>query len=262
MEEKIIIKTPEQIEWIKKASNLTARTLDMIGDFVKPWISTLELDNICNDFINKNGWKSACINYCGFPKYTCISLNDTICHWIPSSLEILKEWDILNIDITSIINWYFWDASRMFSVWEIPLKTEKLINTTLKALKIWIEQVKPWNYFWNIGYEISKFVEPLGYSIVMDYTGHWVWTKFHEPPYIFHKAKKNSWNIMQEWMIFTIEPMINIWKHQCRILSDKWTVKTIDKSLSAQWEHTILVTKTGYEILTKTNTDFDFKFLK
>lgn len=262
MEEKIIIKTPKQIEWIRKASKLTARTLDMIGDFVKPWISTLELDNICNDFIIKNWWKSACIGYHWFPKYTCISLNDTICHWIPSEWEILKEGDILNIDVTSIVDWYFWDASRMFAVWEISEKADKLIKAAHEAWKIWINQIKPWNTFWDIWYEISKYVENLWYSVVRDYTGHWVWVEFHEAPHVYHKARKGSGEIIKPWMIFTVEPMINVWKHQCKVLVDNWTVKTKDKSLSAQWEHTILVTETGYEILTKTDKDFWFEYKK
>jgi len=260
MTEKIIIKTQEQIEWIKKSSLLTAKTLDMIWEFVKPWISTLELDNICNEFILKNWWTSACIGYHWFPKYTCISLNDTICHWIPSEWEILKDWDIINIDVTSIVDWYFGDASRMYTVWEISLKADKLIKAAHDSWKIGIEQIKPWNFFWNIWYEIAKFVEPLGYSVVMDYTGHWVWVQFHEAPHVYHKAKKDSWEIIKSWMIFTVEPMINIWKHQCKVLPDNWTVKTKDWSLSAQWEHTILVTETWYEILTKTNKDFWFEY--
>ena len=260
MEEKIIIKTLKQIEGIRKASLLTAKTLDMIWEFVKPWISTLELDNICNEFILQNGGTSACIGYHWFPKYTCISLNDTICHWIPDEGEILKEGDILNIDVTSIVDWYFWDASRMYTVWEISVKSDKLIKAAHDAWKIWIEQIKPWNYFWNIGYEIAKFAEPLGYSIVMDYTGHWVWVQFHEAPHVFHKAKKNSWEKIEVWMIFTVEPMINVGKHQAKVLWDNWTVKTKDWSLSAQWEHTILVTENGYEILTKTDKDFWFKY--
>lgn len=256
----IIIKNEEQINWIKKASLLTAKTLDMIWKYVKIWVTTEELDNICNAFILKNWWISACINYHWYPKYTCISLNDTICHWIPSSKEKLKAWDILNIDVTSIVDWFFGDASRMFAVWEITVKSDKLIKVTHDAWKIWISEIKPWNYFWNIGYEIAKYVEPLGYSVVMDYTGHWVWIKFHESPHIFHKAKKNSWEVMKVWMVFTVEPMINIWKHQCKVLADNWTVKTKDKSLSAQWEHTILVTETGYEILTKTDKNFGFQY--
>ena len=260
MTENIIIKTPEQIEGIRKASLLTARTLDMIWEHVKSWMSTEQLDNICNDFILENWWKSACIGYHWFPKYTCISLNDTICHWIPSGGEILKDWDILNIDVTSIVDWYFGDASRMFTVWEASEKSRKLIAAAHEAWKIWIEQIKPWNYYWNIGYEIAKYVEWLWYSVVRDYTGHWVWVEFHEAPHVFHKAPKNSWEKILPWMVFTVEPMVNIWKHQAKVLSDQWTVKTKDWSLSAQWEHTILVTETWYEILTKTDKDFGFEY--
>ncbi len=260
MKEIIKIKTPEQIAGIRKASKLTARTLDMIWEHVQPWISTEELDNICNDFILANWWKSACIGYHWFPKYTCISLNDTICHGIPNKNEILKDGDILNIDVTSIVDWYFWDASRMFTVWEIPDKTHKLIQAAHDAWKLGIEQIQPWNYYGNIGYAISQFIEPLGYSIVRDYTGHGTWVEFHEAPHVFHKAPKNSWEKILPWMIFTVEPMINIGKHQAKVLNDKWTVKTKDGSLSAQWEHTILVTETGYEILTKTDKDFGFEW--
>lgn len=260
MTEKIRIKTPEQITGIRKASLLTARTLDMIWEHVKVWINTEELDNICNEFILKNWGISACINYHWFPKYTCISLNDTICHWIPSGWEVLKDWDILNIDVTTIVDWYFGDASRMYTVWEISEKSDKLIKAAHEAWKIWIEQIRPWNYYGNIGYEIAKYVENLGYSIVRDYTGHWVWVEFHEAPHVFHKAPKNSWEKILPWMVFTVEPMVNIWKHQSKVLKDDWTVKTKDWSLSAQWEHTILVTETGYEILTTTGKEFGFEW--
>ncbi|MDQ7008686.1 MAG: type I methionyl aminopeptidase [Candidatus Gracilibacteria bacterium] len=260
MKEKIIIKSPKQIEGIRKASNLTARTLDMIGEFVKAGISTEELDNICNEFILKNGGISACIGYHGFPKYTCISLNDTVCHGIPSKGQVLKEGDILNIDVTSIVDGYFGDASRMFTVGEITLKSDKLIKAAHDAWKIGIEQIKPGNHFGDIGYYIARHVEPLGYSIVMDYTGHGVGINFHEAPHVFHKAKKGSGEEIKPGMIFTVEPMINVGKHQSKLLKDNWTVKTKDGSFSAQWEHTILVTETGYEILTKTDKDFGFKY--
>ena len=260
MTENIIIKTPEQIAGIRKASLLTARTLNMIWEHVKAWISTEELDNICNDFILGNWWTSACIGYHWFPKYTCISLNDTICHGIPNAWEVLKDWDILNIDVTSIVDWYFGDASRMFTVWNVWEKSRKLIQTTHDAWKIGIEQIKPWNYFGNIGFEIAKFSEWRWYSVVRDYTGHWVWVEFHEAPHVFHKAPKDSGEMIEVWMVFTVEPMLNIGKYHAKVLADKWTVKTKDKSLSAQWEHTILVTETGYEILTKTDKDFGFEY--
>lgn len=244
------IKNEKDIIWIKEASIIAADTLSMIEKYVKVGISTEELDQICNAFIQKKWWKSACIWYHWYPRYTCISLNDTICHWIPSKWEILKEWDILNIDITVYKNWYFWDTSRMYTVWKTSGDAQRLIDVTKKALEIWINEVYPWNMTWNIWYAISKYVEPLWYSVVREYTGHSIWKSMHEAPYIYHKAPKNSWVKMVPWMVFTIEPMINAWTYKNKVLGDKWTVKTLDWKLSAQFEHTILVTENSYEILT------------
>lgn len=255
---KIIIKTPEQIEWIQKAGRLTAMTLDMIGSYVRAWVSTLELDNIMNTFILSNWGVSACIDYKWgnkwgkgwYPKCTCISLNDTICHGIPRADEILKDGDILNIDVTTIVDGYFGDASRMFTVWVVIEKAQKLIDTCKKALEIGIAEVRPGNFFGNIGYAISQYVEAREYSVVRDYTGHWVGIEFHEEPYVYHKAAKNTWPKMQVGMVFTIEPMINLGKYASKLDKDNWTARTKDGSLSAQWEHTILVTETGHKILT------------
>ena len=258
---KIIIKTPEQIAWIRKAGSLTARTLDMIGQYIQPWVSTLELDDAMNAFVIKNGGVSACIDYLGankwgkwptaYKKCTCISVNDVICHGVPRIDEILKEWDILNIDVTTVIDGYFGDASRMYTVGKVSEKAQTLIDVTKRAWEIGIEQVRPGNHFGNIGYEISKYAEWLGYSIVREYTGHGVWVQFHEEPYVYHKADRNSGPKMLPGMVFTIEPMINAGKYATKLDKDNWTVRTKDGSLSAQWEHTILVTETGYEILTK-----------
>ncbi len=255
---KIIIKTPEQIEWIRKAGRLTAMTLDMIGAYVKVWVSTLELDNIMNTFILSNGGISACIDYkwgnkwgkWGYPRCTCISLNDVICHGIPKAGEILKEWDILNIDVTTIVGGYFGDASRMYTVWRVSGKAIELIAITKKAWEIWIAEVRPGNFFGNIGYAISQYTESRGYSVVRDYTGHGVGVEFHEEPYVYHKAGRNTGPKMQVGMVFTIEPMINLGKYASKLDKDNWTARTKDGSLSAQWEHTILVTETWYEILT------------
>lgn len=248
--EEIIIKWPRQIEWIRKASKLVANTLKMIEEYVKPGVTTEELDHLCNLYIKKNWWKSASIGYMGYPKYTCISLNDVICHWIPSKNTILKDWDILNIDITVVMNWYFWDASSMYTVWEISNTAKKLIEVTKKCLDIWIAQVRPWNRSWNIWFEISKYAEKNWFSVVREYTWHWVWLFLHEEPYIFHKAEKWSWVDLKPGMVFTIEPMINEKWYKTILLKDDWTVKTADWWLSAQFEHTILVTEKWYEILT------------
>ncbi len=255
---KIIIKTPEQIAWIRKAGNLTARTLDMIGAYVKVGVSTLELDNIMNTFILSNGGVSACIDYkgnntwgkWGYPRSTCISLNDVICHGIPRADEILKEGDILNIDVTTIVDGYFGDASRMYTVWAVSEKAKELIAVTKKAWEIGIAEVRPGNFFGNIGYAISQYAEGRGYSVVRDYTGHGVGIQFHEEPYVYHKAEKNTGPKMQVGMVFTIEPMINLGKYASKLDKDNWTARTKDGSLTAQWEHTILVTETGHEILT------------
>ena len=255
---KIIIKTPEQIEWIRKAGNLTARTLDMIGAYVRVWVSTLELDNIMNTFILSNGGVSACIDYngnntwgkWGYPRSTCISLNDVICHGIPRADEILKEGDILNIDVTTIVDGYFGDASRMYTVWAVSEKAKELIAVTKKAWEIGIAEVRPGNFFGNIGYAISQYAEGRGYSVVRDYTGHGVGIEFHEEPYVYHKAERNTGPKMQAGMVFTIEPMINLGKYASKLDKDNWTARTKDGSLTAQWEHTILVTETGHEILT------------
>lgn len=255
---KIIIKTPEQIEWIRKAGKLTAMTLDMISVYVRAGVSTLELDNIMNTFILSNGGVSACIDYkwgnkwgkWWYPRCTCISLNDVICHGIPRADEILKEGDILNIDVTTIIDGYFGDASRMYTVGIVSEKAKDLIAVTKKAWEIGIAEVRPGNFFGNIGFAISQFAESRGYSVVRDYTGHGVGLEFHEEPYVYHKAAKNTGPKMQAGMIFTIEPMINLGKYASKLDKDNWTAKTKDGSLSAQFEHTILVTEKWHEILT------------
>lgn len=256
----ILIKTPEQIEWIRKASRLTADTLDMIGKYVKPGISTLELDNIMNTFIVSNGGKSACIDYLGNNKWgksssaykrcTCISVNDVICHGTPSADTILKEGDILNIDVTTIVDGYFGDSSRMYTVGEVSPKAKAICEDAKFAMEVGISQVFPGNQFGNIGFAISEFAEWKWYSVVRDYGGHGVGVQFHEEPFVFHKANKNTGPKMKPGMIFTIEPMINGGKFASKIDSDGWTVRTKDGTLSAQWEHTILVTDDGYEILT------------
>jgi len=247
---KITIKNSEDIAWIREAWRIASQALDIIWQYIKVWISTEELDHICNTFIISQWWKSACIWYNWYPKFTCISLNDTICHGIPTTKELLKEWDILNIDITVYKNWYYWDTSRMYIVWKTNPQAEKLIKVTKKCLEIWIWQVYPWNMTGNIWYEISRYAENQWFSVVLEYTWHGIGKWFHEEPYIYHKAKRWSWVEMVPGMVFTIEPMINLWTPRTKLLNDKWTVKTADWKLSAQFEHTILVTENWFEILT------------
>ncbi len=258
----IIIKTPEEIAGIRKASALNAAILDMIGAYVQPGISTEELDHIANNFVIKNGGKSACINYLGnnrwgaggYKKYACISVNDVICHGVPRKDEILQEGDIFNFDASTIVDGYIGDASRMYTVGKVSEKALELIDITKKCLDIGISVVKPGAKTGDIGYQIAQFAESKGCSVVREYTGHGVGVLFHEEePIIYHRAPQGSGHTMVPGMIFTIEPMINAGGYKTKLDPiDGWTVRTKDGSLSAQFEHTILVTETGHEILTAT----------
>lgn len=206
----IIIKTPEQIAGIRKSSRLAAATLDMIGEYVKPGVTTIELDNICNAFIQKNGGISACIGYHGYPRFTCISIGDVVCHGIPDAKTVLKDGDIVNVDVTTIVDGYFGDTSRMYLVGNVSPEAKKLVEVTKKCLDIGISEVRPGNRFGNIGYAIAGYAEKQGYGVVREYTGHGVGIYFHEEPYVTHKAPKDSGAKMEPGMVFTIEPMINL----------------------------------------------------
>lgn len=251
MASKILIKTSEQIEGIRRSSELAAKTLAFAGTLVKEGINTAKIDSEIDAFIRDHKAIPAPLNYNGFPKSSCISLNEIVCHGIPSKKTILKPGDILNIDITTILDGYFGDCSHMYWIDPIAIEAQKLIDTTKTCLDIGIEQVKPGNYFGNIGYEIGNFAKSKGYGVVYEFCGHGVGIRFHEPPEIQHIAEKDSGEIMQPGMVFTIEPMINQGKSRTKIdRRDGWTARTIDGKLSAQFEHTILVTSEGYEILT------------
>lgn len=247
----IKIKTPEQIEGIRKACRLAADVLDMIGEHVKVGITTEELDNIMNQYILDHGAISACFGYGdpGFPKYTCISLNHVVCHGIPND-KPLKKGDILNIDVTVILDGYFGDNSRMYTAGEPSTLAKRLIDITYECMMKGIEVVKPGASFREIGQVIQKHAYANHFSVVEDFCGHGVGIEFHEAPLVLHYDSPKVTDVMQEGMIFTIEPMLNVGKHSCKVLADGWTVVTRDRSLSAQWEHQILVTATGYEILT------------
>lgn len=249
----IIIKTPEQIEGIRNSSRLAAATLDMIEAYLKPGISTEDLDNICNAFIQKNGGISACIGYNGYPKFTCISIGDVVCHGIPNAKTVLKDGDIVNVDVTTILDGYYGDTSRTYLVGEVSKEAKKLVEVAKKSLEIGISEVRPGNRFGNIGFAIANYAEKFGYGVVREYTGHGTGVYFHEEPYVVHKAPRDSGAKMEAGMIFTIEPMINAGTHKTKLLSDGWTVKTFDGKLSAQFEHTLLVTEDGCEILTLAN---------
>lgn len=247
----IIIKTPEQIEGIRKSCKLAARALDYASQFIKPGVSTGYIDDKIEKFILENNASPAPKGYNGFPKATCISPNEIVCHGIPSENVILKEGDILNIDITTILDGYYGDTSRMFTVGEVSPEAERLIDSTLHCLDLGIQQVYQGSHFGNIGFVISRYAKAQGYSVVYEFCGHGVGLEFHEEPQVDHTAKRNKGPVMKPGMIFTIEPMINQGRAATVIdKGDGWTARTIDNELSAQFEHTILVTPTGYEVLT------------
>lgn len=253
----IIIKTPEQIEGIRKSSKLAGNTLNFIEEYVKPGVNTEYLDNLIHDFMKDHGAIPATLGYNGYPKSSCISPNNVICHGIPSKDVVLKEGDIINIDVTTILDGYFGDTSRMFAVGEISNEAKKLLETTKHCLNLGIQQVSPKNLFGNIGFAISRYAQAKGYSVVYEFCGHGIGLEFHEEPQVDHIARRNSGQVMKPGMIFTIEPMINIGKAKVDIDdNDGWTARTVDNKLSAQYEHTILVTPEGFEVLTDVNGEY------
>ena len=248
----IIIKTPEQIEGIRKSCKLAAQVLEYIEPFVVEGVNTLHLDDLINEYIIKAGAISATIGYHGYTKASCISINEVVCHGIPSETTILKKGDIVNIDVTTILDGFYGDNSRMYAIGPISAEAQKLINVTKHCMELGIQQVKPNARIGDIGHVIAQYAHSKGYSVVYEFCGHGVGIHFHEDPQIEHISRKGTGAIMKPGMTFTIEPMINQGKPKVVIdRKDGWTVRTIDGKLSAQFEHTVLVTETGVEILTK-----------
>ena len=246
----ILIKTADEIVKMRIAGKLAADVLEMIAPYVIAGVTTDELDRICHDYIvNEQQAIPAPLNYRGFPKSICTSINQQICHGIPSEKK-LKNGDIINVDITVIKDDYHGDTSKMFCIGDVSPHAKRLVEITRQCLFLGIQQVKPGAHFGDIGHVIQKHAESNRYSVVREFCGHGIGKKFHEEPHVMHFGKMGEGEIMEAGMIFTIEPMINIGKRHMKILSDGWTAVTKDRSLSAQWEHTILVTETGYEILT------------
>lgn len=250
----ITIKTPLQIQGIRESSRLAAATLKYTASFLKPGVSTEFLNQKAHDYILAHGAIPAPLNYSGFPKSICTSVNDVVCHGIPSSKHYLKEGDIINIDITTILDGFYGDTSATFGVGQISPEAQNLLEVTKKSLDLAIQKIKPGKYLNEVvGKTIEDFVTPFGYSPVRDLGGHGVGLKFHEDPFVFHFDTPQNHILLRPGMIFTVEPMINA-SPNWQVFIDKkdgWTVFTKDSSLSAQFEHTILVTKTGHEILTK-----------
>ena len=240
----------DKFEKMRVAGKLASKTLDMITEYVKPGINTNKIDQLCYEFIRDNGGYSAPLFYRGYTKSLCTSLNHVICHGIPSD-RILEEGDIVNIDVTAIVDDYHGDTSRMFSVGNISVKGKNLIDTTYESMMNGIKILKPGIKVGDIGYEIQSYVEAKGFSVVRDFCGHGISNTFHEEPNILHYGKKNTGKELIPGMTFTIEPMINAGKYDSKLLNDGWTAVTKDKSLSAQFEHTLGITENGYEIFTE-----------
>ncbi len=245
------IKTPEEIEKMRVAGRLAAECLEMIAPYVEAGVSTAELDRICHDHIvNVQQAIPACLNYRGFPKSICTSVNHVVCHGIPSEKKILKNGDIINIDVTVIKDGYYGDTSAMFLVGKVPEHAQRLVKITQECLYKGIEQVKPGNRLGDIGHVIQQHAEKNYYSVVRDYCGHGIGNEFHQDPQVLHYGQPDTGMMLREGMTFTIEPMINAGKYTTKLKADGWTVETRDGRLSAQWEHTLAVTKDGVEVLT------------
>ncbi|OZG70486.1 type I methionyl aminopeptidase [Hahella sp. CCB-MM4] len=248
---KVTIKTPEEIEKMRVAGRLAAEVLEMIEEHVQPGVTTGELDRICHQYITEvQNAIPAPLNYKGFPKSICTSVNHVICHGIPTDKKVLKTGDIINIDITVIKDGYHGDTSKMFFIGKPSIAAERLVKITQECMYKGIELVKPGTRLGDIGHVIQKYAESNHYTVVREYCGHGIGAVFHEEPQVMHYGTPGTGMVLKEGMTFTIEPMINQGKRHSKLLPDGWTVVTKDHKLSAQWEHTILVTATGHEILT------------
>jgi len=246
----------ESFEQIKIAGSLAAETLDEVTPYVKPGVTTEKLDKICYEFIRDNKGYSAPLFYRGFPKSSCSSVNHVVCHGIPGQ-KYLKEGDIVNIDVTAIVNGWHGDTSRMFFVGDVSVKSKNLISATYNSMMEGISIIKKGIYLGDIGETIQTYVEKKGFSVVKDFCGHGIGKTFHEPPNVLHYGKKGDGIKLQSGMIFTVEPMINEGTYNTKLLKDGWTAVTKDKSLSAQFEHTVGVTDDGFEIFTKSKKKYD-----
>ena len=240
----------EKFEKMRIAGKLAARTLDMLTDNIKEGVTTDYIDKLGYEFIRDNGGHSAPLYYRGFTKSLCTSLNHVVCHGIPSD-RVLRDGDAINVDVTAIVDEHYGDTSRMFSIGNTSVKLNNLIDTTHESMMRAIKILKPGIRLGDIGHEIQSFVEDKGFSVVRDFCGHGISTTFHEPPNILHYGSKNSGMDLRPGMTFTIEPMINTGKYDVKMLNDGWTAVTKDKSLSAQFEHTLGITENGYEIFTE-----------
>lgn len=246
-----LIKSEEDIKGIRKSGKINTGVLDYVEKHIKAGMSSEEIDKMVYEYTTKHGAIPATLNYNGYPKSVCVSINDEVCHGIPSSERILQEGDIVNVDCTTIYHGYYADASRMFIIGEASEEAKRLVEVTKECLQVGIDAIKPWGHVGDIGDAIYKHASANGYSVVIDFCGHGVGNAFHEDPYVMHMARKGTGMILTPGMVFTVEPMLNAGGHQIYVDEENgWTAYTKDHSLSAQWEHTILVNEDGIEIIT------------
>lgn len=246
-----LIKTPEQIEGIRRSGVINTGVLDLVESEIKAGMSTAEIDKLVYDYTIAHGAIPAPLNYEGFPKSVCTSINEVVCHGIPSETEILEEGDIINVDVSTILDGYFSDASRMFIIGKTSPEKEKLVKVAKECLQIGMEAARPFGFVGDIGNAIQKHAEKNGFSVVRDLCGHGVGLEFHEEPDVEHFGRKGTGMLLVPGMVFTIEPMINMGTYEVFVdEEDGWTVVTEDELPSAQWEHTFLMTENGLEILT------------
>ena len=246
-----LIRTPEQIEGIRKSGVINTAILDLVGEKIHAGMSTLEIDELVYNYTVEHGAVPACLGYEGFPKSVCTSINEVVCHGIPSANEILKEGDIINVDCTTILDGYYADASRMFIIGETTPQKKLLVQVAKECLEVGMEAAKPFGFVGDIGNAIERHAHKYGFSVVRDLCGHGVGLKFHDDPEVLHYGRRGTGMLLVPGMVFTIEPMINVGTWKVFIDSDDgWTVVTEDELPSAQWEHTFVMTETGLEILT------------
>lgn len=247
-----MLKTPEQIEAIKKSAELNTAVLDHVAANIKAGMSTADIDRLVYDYTTQHGGIPAPLNYQGFPKSVCTSINNVVCHGIPDENEILEEGDIINVDVSTILNGYYSDASRMFTIGEIDSRAEKIVRVTKECVELGLKEAKPWNHLGDIAYAINSHAQANGYSVVEEIGGHGIGLEFHEDPYVCYVAPKGTEMVLVPGMIFTIEPMINEGSPDFFIDEDNgWTVYTEDDGLSAQVEYMVLITEDGAEVLSR-----------
>lgn len=251
----ISIKSKREIELMRKTCQLAASTLDFIAPHVEPGVTTEYLNKLCHDYILSHDAYPSPLNYHGFPKSICTSPNEVICHGIPSEEVVLKDGDILNIDVTTYLNNFHGDTNRTFFVGEVSNQLKQLVDVTYECMMVGIQQVKPDGYIGDIGAAIADLAHEQGYTVVEEYCGHGIGREFHEAPQVVHNSEEGTGPKMRPGMTFTVEPMINLGKRHCKVLKDGWTVITKDGQPSAQFEHTVLVTDDGFEILTLSEYD-------